>query len=1678
MLCSTGKHPNQLATLTAHATQLQTRLLVALDTLDSQNLAHASEIATLQESHDKLAARARRLEYERNAANDDLAEMASVLIEKVSAANDYKVLAHSDLHLPLPLSPPRTRPGAPGSRRAKHESPTDSSAYTAALVAALTTQLDVIRSQASKDRADAERKISRLETMVELRDVELKRNLSRSINSEAVDSGTESSGSSRMSRGEAIAAYETVAKENERLGKEVARLKAELAAAEFNRATSEIRTSSSWAQLPDWARPQPVASTSKPKRSPRPLVHSESSDRAPSSMSEPQASPRLLPVLQREDSSASDPTPQRPGPSQPRARSSASTSDYRARSRASRPTVTVSDSNSDDSRITLPQPATKLKRSNLRDSGIGVDSGSEATTSNVKPKSGTKDRRSVESPRPKPDQEQEARGQDLMPLLPALTPSKVRAPRVEMVDLPSTSYIEPSFGVSLRKKGERQRPESRETSRTTIPDLLSPGLIEPALGPTLSPQALSPVGEFLLPPSVISREPPMAPVVPVELVPVLQPPVILQPAPVLHPTLPQSRDRSRSNSRTARHSPLPPVFDLTGLPAYESLTSVPSSKSSPIPQMKSPQNLAVPIDSPIRRQSDPAPNTQTEPPLVRPRSSSVAPSTPPRSTNNTAQFAFITPIHESVEAPSMEAAAAISTAVQAGTTLGINSTNTTFADSAPNTSKATAGGRKLLPMFKFISPVPATPPSMKKRRMTAPSQLSNSTGLGASPKHGIASSPLVRGKPVRESPLQLVMGSVHAARRAEMRVPVMREVGAASGTVTGTGFVPPIVPSVPLNALVAQLVPPPVQLPKLEFPPGTSPETQTVLRGMQAERALLDQAQPSQEDVTPEQMAHVLLIEAECIRLRRDSAEAAALRHEVEILRARLREQEHEQGGMSDDTATEATIPEAGDTARRRMEYVERDLRTTYPVYFDAESRVLLSSTTLTCDMPVVSEVPLSSLMNAVLIPIPPKNLKSTFKALRKGNHIQCPEGHDPRWTCLPQDPCDSEQPADQTFKSVEEITKAIQESHAPESQERVALDVTGQVAPVSFRQSTLRPDGFIHFKRPPSTPVEWADIILTMEFSNECTERKNTHASLISSMQHIMRTDARRRCVYGLTCENTTARLWYGDRSDFVVSTAFDVNEDWKRLVRIILSILLASPAQLGFDPTMMACPPTNGNSEPRYFITVHNSDTKAVTQYQTVRMLSEVGADSLVGGGTRVWMVQKVVDGVPVGPFYALKDVWVCENRDPEHQLLLQIRNEQPQYSQHFLTPLDYGYVPHDLSEPSSLDNTYKTLRRGKFKFEPTRWTLHIHSVSMLCTTSTSEDSVDRPEDIYNSPWKVDHSHSHLSKDARQHYRLIVEEIGEPVHDLRNFTDVFTAIQGGWEGLHAIHISGRVHRDVSGGNILLVPASGNLGQRGVIMDLEYVKEIDDMSTPHDERTGTTEFMATEVDYTEHHRLSTVRSHLELLNTPLEDPEHEEQELTEQKKTLDLNSASNSQPPFRYNPLHDMESIWWLCIWMMFRLVPSNVQLWHYIDNYQKVFFNPLIKEHFVCYPGSFLKHTTHLSWVNPFIESMLEWQQQLDALYYHSYKAQNALSVPLKRIQIGEKTLHTVRVYDSGKVALEDLKTASMDISVDLMTLSERYRMLQQNVSPTTASSKPKLVFDGVHIPPLKRRCVTLCQ
>ncbi|KAH7320520.1 hypothetical protein B0J17DRAFT_710812 [Rhizoctonia solani] len=332
---------------------------------------------------------------------------------------------------------------------------------------------------------------------------------------------------------------------------------------------------------------------------------------------------------------------------------------------------------------------------------------------------------------------------------------------------------------------------------------------------------------------------------------------------------------------------------------------------------------------------------------------------------------------------------------------------------------------------------------------------------------------------------------------------------------------------------------------------------------------------------------------------------------------------------------------------------------------------------------------------------------------------------------------------------------------------------------------------------------MNWAGIIMPVEFRGTDPYQIDICA----------RADLRKHQV----------RLWFHDRSDVVASEKFDINKDWKCLVRIILPVLSAIPVGLGYDPTVKG---TNN-------------------VYRTIGILSDAGTNSMVCRGSRIWKVQKIVDGLPSGSVYTLKDIWLGDDRIPEHEILNKIWKEQPGYAQYFLTPLDYCFVPLDPDNPQIPDSTHKTLGREIYleltgrilsthtRLSSTRWT-HSEVLKGQRTRSALEDGVGDPDNIPNLLNKF----GGHSKHARQHYRIVFKEVGIPVHGLRKSTEVFTAIQGGWEGLHAMHLSGYVHRDVSSRNILLVPASSGFDTRGVIMDLEYAKEIEDTSAPHDETT------------------------------------------------------------------------------------------------------------------------------------------------------------------------------------------------------------------------------------------------
>ncbi|CAE6470392.1 unnamed protein product [Rhizoctonia solani] len=461
------------------------------------------------------------------------------------------------------------------------------------------------------------------------------------------------------------------------------------------------------------------------------------------------------------------------------------------------------------------------------------------------------------------------------------------------------------------------------------------------------------------------------------------------------------------------------------------------------------------------------------------------------------------------------------------------------------------------------------------------------------------------------------------------------------------------------------------------------------------------------------------------------------------------------------------------------------------------------------------------------------------------------------------------------------------------------------------------------------------------MEFKKK-NDRRNQSDDFVKvawSMHHTMRNDPCRKYVHGLTCEDAKARLWFSDRCDLVASEDFDVNKGWKHLVRIILSILSADPTQLGYDPSIGPVRSTGSNSEPSYDIRVYDPSTGERTVYRTLKMISDVGADSMVGCATRVWEVRKFVNGDFVGPSYALKDVWVHEDRETEHVILERIRGEHPDFAEHLLTPIDYARA----SNPGS--------RSQK-------------------TPSATRDSVGHSDDITVSQTGY-RDFNCFSKHPRQHYRIIFKEIGTPVHDLRSFTDVFTAIEGGWKE--------------------------HSKERGVIMDLEYAKKIRDKSASHDVKTGTAAFMATEVAFTTHYRFDSVRGSRQ--------PRSSKQKQLELLELGPPQDQEGPKPPFRHNPLHDIESIWWLCIWVMFYLAPTVMNVAEHHEHYSKVNY-------------------AFMSWV-------------LSDSYSICYEKHENLGTPSGSICVGNSVIDDS--YESGLKILKRLRDDSKSLRT-CVTLAER--------------------------------------
>ncbi|KAL1702753.1 hypothetical protein EV121DRAFT_281621 [Schizophyllum commune] len=462
----------------------------------------------------------------------------------------------------------------------------------------------------------------------------------------------------------------------------------------------------------------------------------------------------------------------------------------------------------------------------------------------------------------------------------------------------------------------------------------------------------------------------------------------------------------------------------------------------------------------------------------------------------------------------------------------------------------------------------------------------------------------------------------------------------------------------------------------------------------------------------------------------------------------------------------------------------------------------------------------------------------------------------------------------------------------------------------------------------------------------------------VIWSMHHTMRTDARRRFTFGITFADTEVRLWHFNRAVIVASNSFHLNTDAKLLIDVYSRFAFASREELGYDLSMerLSSDPdpspdrTNGKRwKNQYRIVVCGES------YITVKTLANQGAENGFGSCTRVSRAYKESDKLidaDKRQYYAIKDNWLERGRRTEYEIYKDIMQRieahdwQGRYNAAPASRMDYAdynktqsktvdplygltaeerkqfFVKVIASEEVKAhgvpDDTHDVIGRHcsfpkegrKYLMVCDRVKLRVNQQSVLSGVSGNAHKIGHGED--------DEGRFDGVIPARRHHRTVMEEATKLL-DLPNIKTIFETVKDASYALFILHSIGMLFRDVSPGNILR--RKMEVPGRGVLADLEYVKCVTETQS-HGMRTGTADFCAVEV-----------ASGLFLIPEKTASPTilADDNDSDQPSAPVPIAGPDLQQDDWRFRDVHDLESIFWLILWLLLRYDTNEQGLTEY---------------------------------------------------------------------------------------------------------------------------------------------------
>ncbi|EED84056.1 predicted protein [Postia placenta Mad-698-R] len=584
-----------------------------------------------------------------------------------------------------------------------------------------------------------------------------------------------------------------------------------------------------------------------------------------------------------------------------------------------------------------------------------------------------------------------------------------------------------------------------------------------------------------------------------------------------------------------------------------------------------------------------------------------------------------------------------------------------------------------------------------------------------------------------------------------------------------------------------------------------------------------------------------------------------------------------------------------------------------------------------------IPEVEIDFFQTHFLPPLPAGvDIDQVVRELREGDHIK--GNHCAKF---PEDPKNSSQCEDSCFKPLTDVATAIAKVASTMSRKKQLFEFAQNPtnAPKSkTRMSKSRPDGCFIRKSGPRGRFRWMDIALSAQFKkveNAKTQDDDVR-KVIWSMHHCMREDARRRFTYGLTIENRTMRMWFCSRTELFVSKPIDFISAHHEVVHFFVAMMYAAEHEAGWDPTMQYVRKKNGKNDeleldkedkPRLDIDVRDQNG-TVVRYRTIRWLSDDGANDLRSRGTRVWEVCILSDDGEEGvDRFALKDQWIDADRQREGMIIEQLRNAKTKKStrdiidRSLLTVERHG----DVYVEGMHDHTHSLMTRDGvpplhigFKFQqiPEDGVKETTTTKLRKRTQAGVGNYQTPNELRTaSAQKIETYH------PKVHYRIVFKEVCKPLREYTSLKDIFYILINAAGALIALHDVGWVHRDMSIGNLLGFVLNGVLCCK--LSDLEYATMLGD-SMGHEIRTGTRSFMSVEVYDLEYRFLPESQGAQpkpppkvaildRIKSIQLGKPENNDMPVRKKGRTVKGRTV-----PFRYNPLHDIESLWWVAIYFV----------------------------------------------------------------------------------------------------------------------------------------------------------------